>query len=127
MCSAVTRCNRILHRRIKPRTESDGWQTVVIRERVSGKTLGMASYMRVRPEAGSAEVGCIVFSKSLQRTAAATEAMFMMARHLFDDLGWADVGFHRAVRRQERDVEKKWFRGVSPLDEANRFFAVYIR
>ena len=68
--------------------ESDGWQTVVIRERVSGKTLGMASYMRVRPKAGSAEVGCIVFSKALQRTAAATEAMFMMARHLFDDLGY---------------------------------------
>jgi RimJ/RimL family protein N-acetyltransferase len=48
----------------------------------------MASYMRIRPEAGSAEVGSVVFSKALQRTAAATEAIFLMARHLFEDRGY---------------------------------------
>jgi len=68
--------------------ESDGWQTLVFRGRETGRMLGMASYMRIRPEAGSAEVGCVIFSKSLQRTTAATEAMFLMARHLFDDLGY---------------------------------------
>jgi RimJ/RimL family protein N-acetyltransferase len=65
-----------------------GWQTLVFRARDSGETLGTASYMRIRPEAGSAEVGCVVFSKALQRTPAATEAMYFMARHLFDDLGY---------------------------------------
>jgi RimJ/RimL family protein N-acetyltransferase len=68
--------------------ESQGWQTLVFRGRDTGETLGMASYMRIRPEAGSAEVGCVVFSKALQRTAAASEAMFFIARHLFDDLGY---------------------------------------
>lgn len=68
--------------------ESQGWQTHVFRDRDDGRTLGMASYMRVRPEVGSAEVGCVVFSKALQRTPAATEAMFFMARHLFEDLGY---------------------------------------
>ncbi len=53
-----------------------------------GQPLGMASYMRIRPEAGSAEVGCVVFSKKLQRTPAATETMYLMAKHLFDDLGY---------------------------------------
>jgi RimJ/RimL family protein N-acetyltransferase len=68
--------------------ETQGWQTLVFRSRDAGEVLGMSSYMRVRPEVGSAEVGCVVFSKALQRTPAATEAMFVMARHLFDDLGY---------------------------------------
>lgn len=68
--------------------EAQDWQTLVFRGSDRRETLGMASYMRIRPEAGSAEVGCVVFSKALQRTAAATEAMFLMARHLFDDRGY---------------------------------------
>jgi RimJ/RimL family protein N-acetyltransferase len=68
--------------------EAHGWQPLVFRSSVSGQALGMASYMRIRPEAGSAEVGSVVFSKALQRTAAATEAIFQMARHLFEDLGY---------------------------------------
>ncbi|VAW07153.1 Acetyltransferase, GNAT family, partial [hydrothermal vent metagenome] len=54
----------------------------------TGAVLGMASYMRIRPEAGSVEIGCIVFSGALQKTPAATEAMYLMARHIFDDLGY---------------------------------------
>ena len=66
----------------------DVWKTHLIRDARSGAVLGMASYMRIRPEAGSVEVGCIVYSKALQRTPAATEAMYLMARHVFDDLGY---------------------------------------
>lgn len=68
--------------------EQQNWRTHILKAKDSGAPLGMASYMRIRPEAGSAEVGCIVFSKALRRTAAATEAMYLMARHLFDDLGY---------------------------------------
>jgi RimJ/RimL family protein N-acetyltransferase len=68
--------------------ESQEWQTLVFRDSQSGAALGMSSYMRIRPEAGSAEVGCVIFSPALQKTPAATEAMFAMARHLFDDLGY---------------------------------------
>jgi RimJ/RimL family protein N-acetyltransferase len=68
--------------------ETMGWRTLVFRAPDSGTVLGTASYMRIRPEVGSAEVGCVVFSPALQRTAAATEAMYMMACHLFDDLGY---------------------------------------
>lgn len=66
----------------------NGWRTHVFRSAESAAILGTASYMRIRPEAGSAEVGCVIFSKTLQKTPAATEAMYVMARHLFDDLGY---------------------------------------
>ncbi len=68
--------------------DAQSWQTHIIRARETGEVLGMASYMRIRPEAGSAEIGCIIFSKQLQRTPAATEAMYLLARHIFDDLGY---------------------------------------
>ena len=68
--------------------ENDGWITHLFRDAHSAEMLGMASYMRNRPEQGSTEVGCVVFSKKLQRTAAATEAMYLMARHVFEDLGY---------------------------------------
>ncbi len=63
------------------------WLTYVFRS-PAGDVLGTASYMRVRPEHGSIEVGSVVFSPTLQRTPAATEAMYLMARTVFDDLGY---------------------------------------
>lgn len=49
---------------------------------------GYASYMRIEPSHGVVEVGNILLSPILQRTTAATEAMYLMARHVFDDLGY---------------------------------------
>jgi RimJ/RimL family protein N-acetyltransferase len=49
---------------------------------------GYASYMRIEPAHGVIEVGNILLSLSLQRTTAATEAMYLMARYVFDDLGY---------------------------------------
>jgi len=68
--------------------EQLGWQTMAIIRQTDNKTLGTASFMRIRPEHGSAELGCIIYSKELQRTAAATEAIYLMSAHLFDDLDY---------------------------------------
>ena len=46
--------------------------------------VGTASYLRIAPEAGSIEVGYIAFSPLLQRTRAATEAMFLMMQWAFE-------------------------------------------
>jgi RimJ/RimL family protein N-acetyltransferase len=54
----------------------------------TGKVAGYASYLRMEPAMGVIEVGNILLSPSLQRTTAATEAMYLMARHIFDDLGY---------------------------------------
>ena len=55
-----------------------------IRNRTSGRSEGVASYLRIAPEAGSIEVGHINFSPRLQRTAAATEAIYLMMNWAFE-------------------------------------------
>jgi len=54
----------------------------------SGQAAGYASFMRMEPAHGVVEVGNILLSPVLQRTTAATEAMYLMVRHVFDDLGY---------------------------------------
>ncbi|MDH3422328.1 MAG: GNAT family N-acetyltransferase [Gemmatimonadota bacterium] len=53
-----------------------------------GTVVGVASYLRINPEMGSIEVGHIHYSPQLQRTLEATEAMYLMARRAFDELGY---------------------------------------
>jgi RimJ/RimL family protein N-acetyltransferase len=55
---------------------------------VDGVASGHATLMRVDAERGSLEVGGIIYARSLQRTVAATEAMWLLMRHVFDDLGY---------------------------------------
>lgn len=45
---------------------------------------GVASYLRISPQSGSTEVGHINFSPALQRTRAATEALYCMMRWAFE-------------------------------------------
>jgi RimJ/RimL family protein N-acetyltransferase len=46
--------------------------------------MGLASYLRIFPEAGSIEVGHLHFSSAMARTAMATEAMYRMMKQAFD-------------------------------------------
>ncbi len=57
-------------------------------ERDSGRAVGVASYMRIEPAVGVIEVGGINYSPPLQRKPAATEAMYLMMRRAFDELGY---------------------------------------
>ena len=54
----------------------------------TGLAAGYASYMRMERVHGVVEVGNILLTPALQRTTAATEAMYLMARHVFEDLGY---------------------------------------
>jgi RimJ/RimL family protein N-acetyltransferase len=54
----------------------------------SGNAAGYASFMRIDAANGVVEVGNILYAPALQQTRAATEAMYRMARHVFDDLGY---------------------------------------
>ena len=54
----------------------------------TGKAVGVASYLRIEPKIGSIEVGHINYSPLLQRTVAATEAMYLMMARVFDELGY---------------------------------------
>jgi RimJ/RimL family protein N-acetyltransferase len=55
-----------------------------IRDLSTGHWAGVASYLRITPEAGSIEVGHINLSPELQRTRAATEAMSLMMARAFE-------------------------------------------
>lgn len=55
------------------------------------RPLGRAAYMRIEPEHGVIEIGGILFAPELQRTAAAAEAIYLMIRHAFEDLGYRRV------------------------------------
>ena len=54
----------------------------------TGSAVGVASYLRIDPPAGSIEVGGIAYSPRLQRTPAATEAMYLLMRRAFAELGY---------------------------------------
>jgi RimJ/RimL family protein N-acetyltransferase len=47
---------------------------------------GICSYLRIEPHHGAIEIGHIWFGATLQRSTAATEAIYLLARHAFDDL-----------------------------------------
>ena len=67
---------------------SDAAMFFAILSNNSGSAVGYASYMRIEPVHRCMEVGRILYSPILQRTAGATETMYLMARHAFDDLGY---------------------------------------
>ncbi len=50
----------------------------------TGQATGIASYLRVDTTHGVIEVGHLAFSPLLQRTRAATEAMYLMMKHAFE-------------------------------------------
>ena len=54
----------------------------------TGRAVGLASYLRIDPPVGVIEVGHINYSPALQGTVAATEAMYLMMRRVFDELGY---------------------------------------
>jgi len=54
----------------------------------TGRALGTAAFMRIDPGNGVIEVGGIAFSPALKRTRMSTEAMYLMMRRAFDELGY---------------------------------------
>jgi RimJ/RimL family protein N-acetyltransferase len=57
-------------------------------ERGSNRAVGVASYLAIDPQNGTIEVGGINYSPLLQRRPAATEAMYLLMRRVFDELGY---------------------------------------
>jgi RimJ/RimL family protein N-acetyltransferase len=70
------------------RVRSDDPLFFAIIELASGQASGMSSYLNIVPDMGCIEIGHIWFAPPLQKTRGATEAIFLMMRHVFDDLGY---------------------------------------
>ena len=73
---------------LKTMVASDDPLFFSIIDKRSKRASGWASYMRVEPNHRVIEVGHIMYSTGLQRTAGATEAMYLMSRHVFEELGY---------------------------------------
>jgi RimJ/RimL family protein N-acetyltransferase len=58
---------------------------------VDGHPQGIVSYLNIVPEHGTIELGNIWFAAPLQRTRAATESIYLLARQAFDALGYRRV------------------------------------
>jgi RimJ/RimL family protein N-acetyltransferase len=54
----------------------------------TGKAEGRAALMRIEPSHGTIEIGHILWSIALSSTPGATEALFLLTRYAFDDLGY---------------------------------------
>ena len=101
-------------------------------DRASGRAVGVASFLRIDPAAGSIEVGHLRFSPLLQRSVASTEAMYLMMKRAFElgyrryewkcdalnapsraaasRLGFAFEGvFRQAVVIKQRNRDTAWF------------------
>ena len=68
------------------------------------RAAGRASYLRIDTKHRVIEVGGLLYAPALQRTRGATEAMYLMARHAFEDLGyrryeWKCNALNEASRR----------------------------
>lgn len=70
----------------KQQNAKDAWFYAFV-SRTTGKALGVGSFMRADPANGVIEIGSIWMATQLQRTREATEAIYLMIRHAFDDLG----------------------------------------
>jgi RimJ/RimL family protein N-acetyltransferase len=68
--------------------QKGGWVTEVFRNKVTGKVVGMANYMRPDPANGVVEIGGVAHGPAMSRTPLATEAHYLLAKHVFEDLGY---------------------------------------
>ncbi len=99
----------------------------------SGRALGVASYLRIAPAAGVIEVGHIHFAPALKATPAASEAMYLMMRRAFEDLGyrryeWKCDSLNAASRRAAERLGFTFegvFRQATVYKERNRDTAWY--
>jgi RimJ/RimL family protein N-acetyltransferase len=73
---------------LEPASKKEDPLFYVMIDASAGKVTGLAAYLRIQPEHGVIEIGNIVLSPLLQRTAAATEAMFLFMARAFDELGY---------------------------------------
>jgi RimJ/RimL family protein N-acetyltransferase len=67
---------------------NSGWLTHIFRDNSSGKIVGMANYMRADPANGVIEVGGVAHGPDMKRSKLSTEAHYLMAKHIFEELGY---------------------------------------
>lgn len=115
------------HRWVKDTEGSTDPVFYAIRDLASGHCGGVASFLRIFPEAGTIEVGHICLAPELQRGRQATEAMYLMMKSAFEAgyrrYEWKcnalNLGSRRAAQRLGFSYEGV-FRQASVIKGRNR-------
>ncbi|MGB3337326.1 MAG: GNAT family protein [Devosia sp.] len=66
--------------------DDQSWVAVV--DEASGHAVGRQAWLRIFPDHASIEIGGVYWGPAMARSRVATEALFLFARHAFDDLGY---------------------------------------
>ena len=86
----------------------DDWHTMVFLDAHWMIVRGMASFMRIRPEHGSVEIGAVAHGDAMARSPIATEAHYLLMAYVFETLGYRRYEWklnndnepsHRAAKR----------------------------
>lgn len=59
-----------------------------VTDKASGRAGGWQQMMRIEPQHGVIEIGYVYWGPAISRTRVATEALYLFARHVFEDLGY---------------------------------------
>ena len=70
----------------KARSEDPLFFAVI--DKASGKPVGYQTFLRIEPVHRVIEIGNILYTPAMQRTIGATEAQYLFARYVFDELGY---------------------------------------
>lgn len=80
-----------------------------VRPAATGTADGWLTLMEILPADAAIEIGHIWFSPRLRRTRAATEAVFLLMRHAFDELGYRRLVWKcHALNRPSRDAAARY-------------------
>jgi len=115
------------HRWMREATARDDILFYAIRDLTTGDYGGFASYLRIQPASGSIEVGYIAMAPQLQRTRAASEAIYLMMEWAFEvgyrRFEWKCDALNAASRRAAQRLGLSYegiFRQVTVVKGRNR-------
>jgi RimJ/RimL family protein N-acetyltransferase len=77
-----------MRQRIEAAMQKSDPLTFAVIDRASGRALGQQTLMRIEPKDGVIEIGGVLWGRGAARTRLATEALYLFAHYVFDDLGY---------------------------------------
>ncbi|HIG62324.1 MAG TPA: N-acetyltransferase [Gammaproteobacteria bacterium] len=96
--------------KVNMRQQSASFETIfyAIRALDSGRYSGQAGFLDINPLMGVIEIGHIWFAPTLQRTRAATEALYLMISHAMDDLDYRRIHWRcNALNEKSRHAARR--------------------
>ncbi len=92
------------------KNQSASFDTIfyALRKVDTNQICGQASFLDIHPQNGVIEIGHIWFAPALQRTLAATEALYLMINHAMQDLGYRRMQWRcNSLNKSSRNAARR--------------------